>query len=72
MYILLLVVNVLKCLLLDGNADDPDVIIGFVCLGVGFAVANILADFHTLNNSSEHSVLVIKPGLKYTNVDMNN
>ncbi len=49
---------------LDGNVDNSDFVVRFVCLGVGFHIGDILHHFHSLHHASEHSVLVVQPGLK--------
>lgn len=49
---------------LNSNADDVDVFVWFVCLWVDFGVGDPLDGFHSFDASSEHSVLVVQPGLR--------
>ena len=55
--------------LLDGDADDADVVMRLVGLGVGLDDTDVLNDFHALHNAGKHCVLVVQPWLytdKYT------
>lgn len=49
---------------LDCHADDPDIIVRFVCLGIGLHVAQVLHHLDTLEHSPEHCMLVVQPWLK--------
>lgn len=47
--------------LLQTDADNPDIVVGFICLRVGFNSTNVLNNFHTPHDSTEHGVFVVQP-----------
>lgn len=57
-------VGVHCCWLFECNADDGDVVMWFVRLGVCLDVGNLLHNFHSLRHSAKDSVLPIQPGLQ--------
>lgn len=44
---------------LDRDRYDPNVIIWFVCLGVGLHVADVLHYLHPFHHAAEYCVLVV-------------
>lgn len=49
---------------LDRDADDANVLVGFVRLGVHFRVGDPLDGLHPFRTPSEHCVFVIEPRLE--------
>lgn len=49
--------------LLDGNVDDADVLVRFVCLWVDLDIGDPLHHLHPFCSSSKHGVLVVQPRL---------
>lgn len=51
------------CVLLDGNVDNADVLVWFVCLWVDLDVGDPLHHLHPFRGPSKHRVLVVQPRL---------
>lgn len=49
---------------LDSYVDDVNVFVWFLSLGVYFGIGDPLDHLHAFGAPSEHSVLVVQPGLQ--------
>ena len=54
----------IPCSLLDHYVDDFDVVVRFVVARIRLGKAHLLTNVHSLDNATEHCMLIVQPRLK--------